>query len=151
MGTEKMELKMALAECEDQLKASGDGLDEEEVKLVELKTHLDSANEAKRAAEIELGATIGKLRISRERLNGAGVNLVELCTQFAMANETKSIADVELKATNIEKEVAESRLTVVVEAGLRALLSIVGSLEKKGSKRAYFFRGNCCQMLKIGK
>ncbi|CAK9137919.1 unnamed protein product [Ilex paraguariensis] len=137
METEKVELEMALAECQDQLKTSRDQLDEAEVNLVELKAYLAKASEAQSATEIELNNTNLKLEKSRAWLEEAMVNVVELQTQFSMVNEAKSMVEAELEATNIKKAVAESRL-LVLEADLQTLLSRVSFLEKEIEKECAF-------------
>uniref|UniRef100_A0A5B6ZQ32 Putative filament-like plant protein n=1 Tax=Davidia involucrata TaxID=16924 RepID=A0A5B6ZQ32_DAVIN len=60
MEAEKVELEIALTECQDQLKTSRDRLKETEVKLAELQTQLTMANEARRASEGELQAAKAK-------------------------------------------------------------------------------------------
>ncbi|KAA8547055.1 hypothetical protein F0562_003484 [Nyssa sinensis] len=51
MEVVKVELEMALTECQNQLKKSRDQLKDTEVKLAELQTQLAMANEARRASE----------------------------------------------------------------------------------------------------
>lgn len=97
---EKVKLKMMLTECQDQLKASTGKLEETQVKLIELKSQLAIANQARRAAETECDASNIVLKNSTEDLEKAEVCIVQLQTQLAMTNDAKTMAESEVQFTN---------------------------------------------------
>lgn len=97
---EKVKLKMILTECQDQLKVSTGKLEETQVKLIELKSQLAIANQARRAAETERDASKIVLKNSTEDLEKAEVCIVQLQTQLAITNDAKTMAESEVQATN---------------------------------------------------
>ncbi|CAL5368813.1 unnamed protein product [Camellia sinensis] len=133
MEMEKVELEMAVTECQDQVKTSRDQLMDVELKLVELQTRLDMVNEANSALEAELGSSNANRQSAESELVEVELKLVELQTQLSMANEARSAFEAELGATNAKRELAESQL-MVVEAEIKTLLSKVGFLEEEVQK-----------------
>ncbi|KAL2504683.1 Filament-like plant protein 3 [Abeliophyllum distichum] len=130
---EKINLEMALTECQKQLKTSRDQLKETELKLVDLETQLSMVNESKRAAELEVEAANEKLTKSTKHLEEAGVSLVELQNRLIVANEEKSVVESKLKTSNVMKQEAELHVKAL-ELELEALHSSIGTLEEEIKK-----------------
>ncbi|XP_022879507.1 filament-like plant protein 3 [Olea europaea var. sylvestris] len=127
---EKINLEMALKECQKQLKTSQDQLKETQLKLVDLETQLAMVNEAKRLSELEVEAANEKLTKSTNNLEDAKVNLVELKNQLIVANEEKFVIESELKTRNIKKQEVELHVKSL-ELELEALHSSIGTLEEE--------------------
>ncbi|KAK6128375.1 hypothetical protein DH2020_037887 [Rehmannia glutinosa] len=137
--TEKLSLEIALNECQTQLKASQDQLKQTEVWLVELKTQLAVANEAKRDVEKEVAFTKVKLKESTKLLDEAEENMVQIQDQLIEANEAKNRVEVQLGNANLNKAKAESQLKVM-EVELKNLRSRIFTLEKEVEKEKSFSR-----------
>ncbi|KAK6152958.1 hypothetical protein DH2020_012597 [Rehmannia glutinosa] len=137
--TEKLSMEIALNECQTQLKASQDQLKQTEVWLVELKTQLAVANEAKRDVEKEVAFTKVKLKESTKLLDEAEENMVQIQDQLIEANEAKNRVEVQLGNANLNKAKAESQLKVM-EVELKNLRSRIFTLEKEVEKEKSFSR-----------
>ncbi|CAI9108762.1 OLC1v1008446C4 [Oldenlandia corymbosa var. corymbosa] len=100
MEKERNELKMSLSECQHQLQASKDQLEEKEMMLIELKIQLVSANEIKKATEAELQATKSRLEKSCKELTRAEDSLSELENKLATLYQEKESVETDLMATS---------------------------------------------------
>lgn len=130
MEAEKVNLEITLSKCQQQLKISQDKLKETVVKLVDLRTQLAMAIEAKRVAQVEVEDTNIKLKKSEKLLEEAQVNLVEFQNQLISANKSKHGIELELEGTEVKKSEAESQLKVI-KLELDTLHSSIGTLEEE--------------------
>ncbi|CAI9777547.1 unnamed protein product [Fraxinus pennsylvanica] len=130
---DKVNLEMALMECQKQLKTSQDQLKETKLKLMDLETLLAMVNEAKRAAELQVEAANENHTKSTKHLEEAKVNLVELQNRLIVANEEVCAVRSELKTSTMKKQEAELRVKDL-ELELETLYSSIGALEEEVKK-----------------
>uniref|UniRef100_A0A5B6ZQZ5 Putative filament-like plant protein n=1 Tax=Davidia involucrata TaxID=16924 RepID=A0A5B6ZQZ5_DAVIN len=135
MEAEKVELEIALTECQDQLKTSRDRLKETEVKLAELQTQLTMANEARRASEGELQAAKAKREKADSQLIVVEAEMKILLSKISSLDEElqkervlsgNSVA----KCQKLEDEISRMKC----EAELRNAASSNGELKIKQDK-----------------
>ncbi|KZV47586.1 filament-like plant protein 3 [Dorcoceras hygrometricum] len=113
MGSEKINLEMALTECQIQLKKSEDQLKETEAKLVDMSTQLTAANQDKIAVQKEVTILKEKLNNSTRLLDEAKVHASQVRNQLMDSNQAKRLVLVELENANKTKAEAESQLKVL--------------------------------------
>ncbi|XP_073280065.1 filament-like plant protein 3 isoform X1 [Primulina huaijiensis] len=113
MGSEKINLEMALTECQIQIKKSEDRLKQTEAKLVDMGAQLTAANQEKRAVQKEVGILEEKLKSSTKLLDEAKVDASQVRNQLIDLNQVKRLVLAELESANIRKAEAESQLKVV--------------------------------------
>ncbi|KAG8373670.1 hypothetical protein BUALT_Bualt11G0048600 [Buddleja alternifolia] len=142
---EKVNLEIALKECQIQLRTSEDQLKQTETELVKLNTQLALADEVKRTAQKEVEYTKLQLKNTTKILDEAEVNMVQIQDQLTNANEAKSRVEVELKDANVKKAEAESRLKFM-ELELETLHSRTRTLEKEVEKERNFSRESESQL-----
>ncbi|GMG99842.1 hypothetical protein Nepgr_001682 [Nepenthes gracilis] len=110
---EKMELEIALTECQQWLEQSQEQVKDAEVKLTEFHSQLTECQD--------------HLNTSQAQLKDTEIKLMELQCQLMLANELKLAAEGELEASNAKKQEAESQVNAM-EAETRSLSAIVSSL-----------------------
>ncbi|CAA3013588.1 Hypothetical predicted protein [Olea europaea subsp. europaea] len=130
---EKINLEMALVECQKQLKTSQARLKETKLKMVDLEALLALVNEAKSGAELQVEAANEKLTKSKKHLEEAKVNLVKLQNRLIVANEEVCGVESELKTSNMKKQEAELQVKDL-ELELETLYSSIGTLEEEVQK-----------------
>ncbi|XP_073154881.1 filament-like plant protein 3 [Henckelia pumila] len=113
MGSEKINLEMALTECQIQLKKSEDRLKQMEEKLVDMGAQLTVANQEKRAVQKEVAILKEKLKNSTKLLDEAKVDALQVRNQLIDLNQAKRLVLAELESADIRKAEAESQLKVV--------------------------------------
>lgn len=132
MEAEKMELDMALSECQNQLETSQGRLKEVEEKLVELQTQLALASESKRNAEEEIQTTNAKREVAESRLIAVEAEIKTMLSKVLsleeeVEKERALSAEAASKCRKFEDELSRMKR----ETELRNLASSNGELKIK--------------------
>ncbi|KAL6312726.1 hypothetical protein AAG906_010678 [Vitis piasezkii] len=135
MEAEKMELDMALSECQNQLETSQGRLKEVEEKLVELQTQLALASESKRNAEEEIQTTNAKREVAESRLIVVEAEIKTMLSKVLsleeeVEKERALSAEAASKCRKFEDELSRMKR----ETELRNLASSNGELKIKQEK-----------------
>ncbi|GAB4835517.1 hypothetical protein Ancab_000426 [Ancistrocladus abbreviatus] len=119
MEVEKLQLEIALTQCQQQLEVSQAQFKDTEAMLIELQTKLTDCK--------------AQLQISQVQLKDTDIRLLELQCQLVLANKLKQGVEGELVTTNMKRQEAESQLKAV-EAEARSLHIKVGYLQDEVEK-----------------
>ncbi|XP_059656336.1 filament-like plant protein [Cornus florida] len=120
MEVEKVELDMALHECQNQLNTSRNQLKEAEMELVELQTQLATANEARRATAGELEASDSKREVAESRLIVAEADIKALLLKVgSLDKEVQRERDLSGKSVSKCQKLEEEILRMKREVELR--------------------------------
>ncbi|KAI4330097.1 hypothetical protein MLD38_028404 [Melastoma candidum] len=114
---EKVELEMALIQCQKQLEASRRQLEEAEVKLTEYKSLLSMAEQYKEMAEADKKAGYVRAEIAESRIETCQTRLtqkearsVELESMLSVAEELRQAAEETAEAALAKAELVESQM-----------------------------------------
>lgn len=130
---EKVNLEVALYECQNKLTASENQLKQREVTLVDLKEKLVHADEAKRVADREVEHLKLKLKNLTKLLDEAEGRLCKVEDKLSGISTLKSALELQLEDANLKNAESESKLKAT-ELELKTLRSSVRILEKEVDK-----------------
>ncbi|XP_052191440.1 filament-like plant protein isoform X2 [Diospyros lotus] len=145
---EKMELEIALTECQDQVNTLRNQLMEVEMKLVELQTQLAMAHEARIAAETELDTSNAKRELSESHLKVTETELKTLLSKVGsleqeLQKEQVLSAEAVTKSKKLEDEIlrmkheVQTQKAAILNGDLKikqdlSLGKMIGNAEEKG-------------------
>lgn len=138
MEAEKMELGMALTECQKQLEISQSWLSEAEMKLQELRRQVVLANESKQSAEEEAMASEAKREVAESQLKAFETEVSSLLSKVGsleeeVQKEQALSADIVAKCRKLEEELSTMKHEAEVqrESELKRVASINGDMKIK--------------------